>query len=260
MVLLSGAGISVGSGIPTYRDADGTWLRNTPVQHQDFLKSERARQRYWLRSFKGWPSVSAAIPSPAHHAVTRLEQKGHLAVIVTQNVDRLHQKAGASNVIDLHGRLDEVICLDCRAISSREAIQDRLATLNPQVIEDLRDVSGTLAPDGDADIETALSEQLVVPACLHCGGILKPNVVFFGDNVPRETVQEIYRTIDTANGLLVIGSSLQVFSGYRFCRHAASLEKPIASINPGKTRGDELISVRVQKSVDEVLPFIAETV
>jgi NAD-dependent SIR2 family protein deacetylase len=254
-VVLTGAGISAGSGIPTYRDASGTWHRSQPIQHQDFLGSSRARQRYWLRSFAGWPAVAAAQPTAAHHALAELQEAGLIDLLVTQNVDRLHQKAGHERVIDLHGRLDEVICLDCDALMSRAGMQQRLETLNPHL-----ETTGELAPDGDADVE----EQIIsVPACDHCGGTLMPNVVFFGGSVGKQIVTHIYNAISNSDALLVIGSSLQVFSGYRFCRFAADQQIPIASINPGKTRADELMSLRIPLAADDVVPavsaFLSET-
>ncbi|MDA0979087.1 MAG: NAD-dependent protein deacetylase [Proteobacteria bacterium] len=255
IVVLTGAGISAGSGIPTYRDENGTWLRSEPITHQDFIARVSARQRYWLRSYSGWPAVARAAPSPAHHAVSQLEADGIVALTVTQNVDRLHQKAGSRQVIDLHGRLDRVICLACRQASDRTHIQERLLKLNPALhCGSTNDAA--MAPDGDADVSDDLASGMVLPACLGCGGTLKPDVVFFGDTVERAVVDEIYNAIAASNGLLVVGSSLKVFSGYRFCRHAAKLDVPIASINPGVTRADPLLNLSIRAPADAVLAAV----
>lgn len=251
IVALTGAGISAGAGIPTYRDRDGNWQRSDPIQHQDFVRQESSRQRYWLRSYIGWPAVSRATPCVSHHALAELEQSGPVQLTVTQNVDRLHQKAGADSVVDLHGRLDRVVCLACQRLFERSSIQNRLLALNP-FLEQLGD-NAELAPDGDADVESELTAQMVTPACEHCGGDLKPDVVFFGDNVNREIVQSVYKALDDADGLLIVGTSLKVFSGFRFCRYAAQRGTDIASINPGVTRGDELIRTRIRQDCDEVL-------
>lgn len=251
LVVLTGAGISAGAGIPTYRDRNGNWQRSDPIQHQDFVRQESSRQRYWLRSYIGWPAVSRAIPCASHHALAELEQSGPVHLTVTQNVDRLHQKAGATCVIDLHGRLDRVVCLSCRRLFERSSIQNRLLALNP-FLEQLGD-NAELAPDGDANIESELTPEMATPDCEHCGGDLKPDVVFFGDNVNRETVQAVYRALDDADGLLIVGTSLKVFSGFRFCRYAAERGTDIASINPGITRGDELIRTRIRQDCDDVL-------
>ncbi len=251
LVILTGAGISAGSGIPTYRDRMGNWLRSEPIQHQDFISKHSARQRYWLRSYAGWPAVAEAIPSIGHKVLTELEHRGHLKLIVTQNVDRLHQKAGSRRVIDLHGRLDEVICLSCKVICSRASIQQEISALNSLLTE-----AGQLAPDGDADVDEQFLASVVPPRCHRCQGILKPNVVFFGDNVPATVVQQVYDAITECDGLLIIGSSLKVFSGFRFCRHASEIGIPIASINPGRSRGDELIVLQVREPADDVLPVV----
>jgi|AP95_1055475.scaffolds.fasta_scaffold00006_35 NAD-dependent SIR2 family protein deacetylase len=248
LVILTGAGLSAGSGIPTYRDSEGNWLRSEPIQHQDFISKHSARQRYWLRSFAGWPAVAEAIPSIGHKVLTELEHRGHVELIVTQNIDRLHQKAGSRRVIDLHGRLDEVVCLSCKAICSRASIQQEISAQNSLLTE-----TGQLAPDGDADVEEQFMASVVPPRCHQCQGILKPNVVFFGDNVPAIVVQQVYDAISECDGLLIIGTSLKVFSGYRFCRHASEIGIPIASINPGRSRGDELIALQVRAPADDVL-------
>ena len=250
-MVLTGAGISAGSGIPTYRDINGIWQRNQPVQHQDFVNSPAARRRYWQRSFAGWPLMSVAEPTDSHFALACLESSGLVPLLVTQNVDRLHQRAGHRNVIDLHGRVDEIICLSCHALLSRNTMQDRLKSMNPSL-----ELKGIAAPDGDAEVE--LVEGFQVPDCDHCNGILMPNVVFFGGSVNRARVDEIKAAILAADALMVVGSSLQVFSGYRFCRYAFDHNIPIMSVNPGKTRADDLFSVRVPAPSDEVLPFLAQ--
>jgi NAD-dependent SIR2 family protein deacetylase len=251
LVVLSGAGISVGSGIPTYRDKAGNWQRSNPIQHQDFMSRRSARQRYWLRSYSGWPAVASAVPSPSHQVIAELERRKVVKMVVTQNVDRLHQQAGSQTVIDLHGRLDEVICMHCQKIVSRHTLQSRLTLLNPSFSQ-----QGQIAPDGDADVPEDSIPSVTVPSCEGCDGILKPNVVFFGDNVDKSVVQRVYDGIDDSDGLLIVGTSLKVFSGYRFCRYAAQQRKPIASINPGLSRGDELIQTIVREESDDVLTHI----
>lgn len=248
LVVLSGAGISVGSGIPTYRDKAGNWKRSNPIQHQDFMSRKSARQRYWLRSYSGWPAVAEAVPSPSHRVIAELERLKIVKMVVTQNVDRLHQQAGSRNVIDLHGRLDEVICTVCQKIISRHSLQPKLKLLNPFLSQ-----KGETAPDGDADVAEDSVSTVEIPPCEKCDGILKPNVVFFGDNVEKSIVQQVYDGIDDSDGLLIVGTSLKVFSGYRFCRYASTQGKPIASINPGLSRGDELIHTIVRGDSDDVL-------
>jgi len=248
LLVLTGAGCSLASGIPTYRDRQGNWQRNNPIQHKEFVELHSRRQRYWARSYAGWPAVAAAKPNTTHMVMADWERKGLIRMLVTQNVDRLHQRAGQEKVIDLHGRLDQVICLDCDRISSRFEVQQRLAQLNPQLT-----TTGILAPDGDADVADSLVAQVVVPDCDRCGGLLKPNVVFFGDSVKRDTVNCIYQTLEQSAALLVVGSSLMVFSGFRFCRRAHELGKPMACINPGKTRADELFQLKIAADCSEVL-------
>lgn len=253
LLVLTGAGVSAGSGIPTYRDHRGAWQRSQPIVHQEFLTSKARRQRYWLRSYAGWPAVANATPSPTHYALTGLETRGSIQLIVTQNVDRLHQKANSKNVIDLHGRLDHVICLDCHTLYPRSDIQIKLYSLNTFLTDE-----GQLAPDGDADVDDSLICQVEIPDCEKCGGTLKPDVVFFGDSVCKKTVQAIYDAIDSCDAMLVAGSSLKVFSGFRFCRYAHDAGKPIASVNPGITRADDLMALRVAQPCDEVFPRLAE--
>jgi NAD-dependent SIR2 family protein deacetylase len=207
------------------------------------LASRAWRQRYWARSQLGYPAFLSAQPNSAHEALVRMEQAGQLCGLVTQNVDRLHQRAGHQNVVDLHGRLDQVICIDCRTLVGRDVVQAWLETQNPQ----LQSQSFSPAPDGDADVLTDFS-AIEVPSCDHCGGILKPHVVFFGDSVDRDVVDRIRSQVDSADGVLVVGSSLMVFSSYRFVRQAHARGIPIAALNQGVTRADELFTVKVNES------------
>lgn len=248
LAVLSGAGISAGSGIPTYRDRNGLWLRSDPITHQAFVSKKSARQRYWLRSYSGWPAVQLANPSISHLAISALEQVGKISQVITQNVDRLHQKAGSNRVIDLHGRLDQVICMDCRQLVDRQLLQQVLLSLNPFLTTDAQ-----AAPDGDADVPENQIDLVTVPECERCGGTLKPHVVFFGDNVEKTLVQDIYDCLDDSDGLLVVGTSLKVFSGYRFCRYAAQAGLPILSVNPGISRGEDLMQEIIRADADEVL-------
>jgi NAD-dependent SIR2 family protein deacetylase len=257
LLVLTGAGCSVASGIPTYRDEKGAWLRSNPITHQDFVSRPASRQRYWARSYIGWPPVRDAQPTDAHRGLATMEEAGLVRLLVTQNVDRLHQKAGHGQVIDLHGRLDQVLCLGCGHVSERQEIQQQLTDLNPQ-LADVR-AAWNLAPDGDADVADWLVESLQVPGCRFCGGVLKPNVVFFGDSVRRELVDFIFSELDASDGLLVVGSSLMVFSGFRFCRHAAQRNKPIACINAGRTRADELFQLKLEMDCGEALSALAES-
>ena len=240
LTVLTGAGCSLPSGIPTYRDTQGTWQRNAPIYHKDFLTKYESRQRYWARSMAGWPAIAKAKPNESHHFLRLLERQGKIRRLVTQNIDALHQRAGHRNVIDLHGRLDQVVCLACGVKSSRRDLQKRLEALNPKIPKVIN-----IAPDGDADIYTDVS-QFNVPACLDCGGILKPNVIFFGDTVNKDIVQLIYKDLAETDGFLIVGTSLKVYSGFRFCKRAAQIKKPIVCINPGDTRGDGLYTLKVK--------------
>lgn len=240
-IVLSGAGISAASGIPTYRDANGQWLRNRPIQHQEFIKHFSSRQRYWGRSMIGWPSVREARPNPHHLALTRLEASGRSRLLITQNVDRLHQRAGSQHVIDLHGRLDRVRCLDCGAGYEREYVQGHLVRLNPQ-----HPLFAAVArPDGDADLADEDVAGIRVFDCEACGGTLMPDVVFFGGTIPKERVQRCEQAIDDADGLLVVGSSLQVYSGFRFCKQAINRGKALVIVNEGATRADALAHLKI---------------
>lgn len=253
---ITGAGISHASGIPTYRDEIGTWKSNAPIQHADFMRHESTRKRYWARSFKGWPNVRKALPNTAHRALVVLEEKRYVSTLVTQNIDRLHQKAGHRKVTDLHGRLDEVLCMDCGAISTREAVQELLWRLNPH-FEELEQQLAVIAPDGDAEVARSLIDQVVVPVCERCQGILKPNVVFYGSSVHKETVQHLLQRLARSSALLVVGSSLMVYSGYRFCKFAHEQGIPIVCINKGLTRADALYSLKINEDCAVALGELA---
>ena len=248
LLVLTGAGISTDSGIPDYRDSNGDWKRKQPVQHPDFMRCEQTRQRYWGRSLVGWPVMRDARPNPAHTVLARLEQLSHIDLLVTQNVDGLHQRAGSEKVIDLHGRSDRVICMQCDFSCSRDEVHQRSADMNPAFTHYTADT----APDGDADLEVDFSD-FHIPDCPHCGGILKPDVVFFGDNVPKQRVTDALEALQRADGLLVIGSSLMVYSGFRFCRRAHEWGKPIAALTLGRTRADELLSLKISHPIGPVL-------
>ena len=250
-VALTGAGISSASGIPTYRDHKGTWLGSQPIQHDEFISDPSKRQRYWSRSALGWPRVGAAQPNQSHTALVKLEQAGLLSGVITQNVDRLHQRAGLQRVIDLHGRLDRVKCLDCGHITSREGIQRWIETHNA-----LPNTSSlTLRPDGDADLPADYVDDFNVPHCEVCGGVVMPEVVFFGGTVPRPIVDECYEMIDVSQGMLVVGSSLSVYSGLRFCRYAVDQGKPLIILNQGQTRADDICT---HKFSEEPFALMAE--
>lgn len=254
LLVLTGAGISTDSGIPDYRDANGAWKRQQPVQYQDFLNSPYARQRYWARGMVGWQHFQSARPNTTHQALVHLEQLGHIHQLITQNVDGLHQQAGQRRVIDLHGRLDSVICLDCKQRFPRETVQRALETLNP----DFHPAHpAAAAPDGDAQLEQDFSD-FQVPSCWQCGGLLKPWVVFFGETIPKPRSELSLRRLEEADGLLVVGSSLTVFSGYRFVREARRQNKPVAILNLGKTRADDEVSLKVTAPCGEVLPALVE--
>lgn len=249
IVVLTGAGISRDSGIPTYRDEQGTWQHSQPVTHQAYLGDERARRRYWSRSLQGWPVIRDARPNSAHLRLSTLQRRGRVGLIVTQNVDRLHQRAGSHNVIDLHGRVDRVVCTDCGGYLPREALQQRFARQGFHPVAN----GGAPRPDGDAELPGEGVTGLPIPLCEACSGLLMPDVVFFGGAIPRARVQQVYTAIDQADALLVIGSSLQVYSGYRFCKHAAHTGKAIALLNPGTSRADPLATLRLPLDCAAVL-------
>jgi NAD-dependent SIR2 family protein deacetylase len=247
--VLTGAGISTASGIPDYRGPDGLWKRSAPITYQAFIRDPAMRRRYWMRSFVGWPAIARARPNRAHEALVELESRGRTTTLVTQNVDGLHARAGQRIVIDLHGRIDQVICLACDARIARAEVQRILADANPQ----LTNLGAAIAPDGDADFEHADVGGLRAPVCAGCGGLLKPDVVFFGENVPRERVAAAHDALRMADAMLVVGSSLMVYSGYRFARMAHSAGMPLAMLTRGVTRADGLATLKLDADCVAVL-------
>ena len=256
VVVLSGAGLSTESGIPDYRGPTGTARRTTPVQYRDFVRDPAARQRYWARSHVGWSTVAQAGPNAGHRAVTALQQAGWVGGVITQNVDGLHQRAGTTGVVDLHGRLDTVVCLRCDHRSTRRALDRRLREANPGFGQLGRGLEHQ-RPDGDADLGLSAVQGFRMVDCLVCGGVLKPDVVFFGENVPSGRVERCRALVGTAGLLLVLGSSLTVMSGFRFVRLAAQIGCPVAIVNQGETRGDAHAALRVDAPLGEVLPALA---
>ena len=243
-VALTGAGISTDSGIPDYRGP--TSVARMPMTYQDFVSGPAAQRRYWARSHLGWSRMKRAIPNPGHQALARLEESGRLQLLITQNVDGLHEAAGSSNVCALHGRISEVICLACRTTSSRAALHAQLDALNPGWLSD--HANAEVRPDGDVALDE--TDGFVVPSC-HCGGVLKPDVVFFGENVPKERVVRCYEAVEQAPAVLVLGSSLTVMSGLRFVKAAARQGTPVVIVNRGETRGDPLATYKLEMGTTE---------
>jgi len=280
-VVLTGAGCSTESGIPDYRGTDRHQRTPSPIRYGEFVRSREARRRYWARSAIGWPRMAEARPNPGHAALARLERAGLAVGVITQNVDGLHQEAGTRRLVELHGSLDRVVCLECGGVERRADVQERLLALNPGWAERvggrggrrgrgrraaartgadgqlLPDGDAELRPDGDADLGSADVSSFRLPGCRRCGGVLKPDVVFFGENVPAATVEEAWRLFGEGDLLLVAGSSLTVYSGYRFVRRAAEEGVPVAIVNVGSTRGDQLARLRVDGRTGEVLPRVA---
>lgn len=254
LFVLTGAGCSTDSGIPDYRDREGQWKRPPPVNYSVFMHEPATRQRYWARSMVGWRRFGSALPNATHHALVQLEQRGQVELLVTQNVDRLHQRAGSERVIDLHGRLDEVRCMSCDWRLTRHAFQQLLVERNPAWAQ----LDATDAPDGDADLDGHDFARFDVPPCPHCGGIVKPDVVFFGEAVPRDRVDAATRAWQAADAVLVVGSSLMVYSGYRFVDAAARAGKPVAAVTLGRTRADPLLTLKVDAPCNEALAFLHE--
>jgi len=254
--VLTGAGLSTGSGIPDYRDAQGAWKRPAPVTFQDFMASAATRQRYWARSLIGWPVFRQARPNAAHHALAQLELQGRIAQVITQNVDGLHQQAGSRGVVDLHGRLDQVLCMGCGQRLARADLQAMLLAANPR----WQHLEAAAAPDGDADLSGIDFSGFAVPPCPRCGGILKPDVVFYGENVPRPRVQAAMQTLAQSDALLVVGSSLMVYSGLRFVHAAKARQLPVAAVNLGVTRADAELDVKLQAPCGEALMQLAGAV
>ncbi|WP_233575088.1 NAD-dependent protein deacetylase [Stagnimonas aquatica] len=252
LLVLTGAGCSTGSGIPDYRDREGQWKRAEPLRYQAFVGDALARQRYWARSLIGWPRLKAAQPNGAHRALAELERRGGLSLLLTQNVDGLHQAAGSQRVLDLHGRIDAVRCLACTHRQSRQQLQAELLALNP----DWAALDAATAPDGDADLDGLDFSSFRVPPCPDCGALLKPYVVFFGENLPVARVEAALRALAAADALLVLGSSLMVYSGYRYAQAAAEQGKPIAAVNLGLTRADPLLSLKLEADCADALSWL----
>ena len=258
VVVLSGAGISTESGIPDYRGPSGQLRARLPMTVQEFTASPAARQRYWARSYLGWRRIARAQPNAGHRAVAALQRRGALAGIITQNVDGLHQAAGARDVIELHGSLDHVVCLDCGARSRRTDLDERLRAVNGDLVTEVAQIN----PDGDVELADELVASFALVGCECCGSdLLKPDVVFFGENVPRPRVMRCFALVERAASLLVLGSSLTVMSGLRFVHRAAARGIPVAIVNQGVTRGDEHADVRLDGPLGELLvELLAEPV
>lgn len=255
LFVLTGAGVSTASGIPAYRDREGAWQRAQPVTHQEFIGSDAVRRRYWARSMLGWPVISGAAPNAAHAALAQLERAGRVSQLVTQNVDGLHQRAGSGCLIELHGNLHAVVCMDCGGRLARGHLQALLETSNPA----LSAATASAAPDGDADLESGF-QDFNIPGCPQCAGMLKPDVVFFGGSIPRARVAAAMDALQAADALLVAGSSLMVYSGYRFCEAARAAGKPIAAINIGRTRADDLLDLKIEAECGQALTGLADHV
>jgi NAD-dependent SIR2 family protein deacetylase len=252
LFILTGAGCSTESGIPDYRDDAGEWKRARPIMFQDFVGDERARKRYWARSLVGFRRLSAARPNEAHRALAALEHQGRVAQLLTQNVDGLHQAAGSANVIDLHGRVDTVRCLGCNRRMPRDDVQRQMTRRNPGFAA----LDALEAPDGDADLDGIAFDAFDIPPCEACGGLLKPDVVFFGEGVPVDRVQRAMAALDESDAMLVVGSSLMVYSGFRFVQMAARAGIPIAAVNLGRTRADDLLALKVEEACESALAFL----
>ncbi len=254
-LILTGAGISTPSGIPDYRDSDGVRRGRQPMMYQEFLAAPESRRRYWARAMLGWPRVRQARPNAAHEALATLQQRGRISALITQNVDTLHDQAGSHDVIELHGSLHRVLCLDCGQRSERDAIQQQMETHNPY----LSGVDAVQAPDGDTLLDPAFEARFQVPQCPHCAGErMKPDVVFFGENVAQPTAARALAAAENAAGLLVVGSSLMAYSAFRLCRVIAEHGKPLMAINLGKTRADDLLDLKIEGSCEELLPWLVE--
>jgi NAD-dependent SIR2 family protein deacetylase len=250
--VLTGAGVSTDSGIPDYRGPGAP--DRTPMTYQEFISGRTAQQRYWARSYLGWSRMGGAEPNASHHALARLEAAGHVPLLVTQNVDGLHERAGSRALCALHGRISDVLCLSCGHRASRRTLQDRMRLLNPGFAEAHADVLSR--PDGDVALEDTRGFE--VPCCDVCGGVLKPDVVFFGENVPKPRVRRCLDAVESAEALLVAGSSLTVLSGFRFVRHAHKLAIPVVIVNRGVTRGDELATHKLDDGCAGFLTALAD--
>ena len=254
ITVLSGAGISLASGIPTYRDASGQWLGAEPITHQAFMRDAIARRRYWARSAHGYPLMSKASPTEAHVALASFERRGLLRECITQNVDVLHEAAGHHSVLHLHGTIEAVLCTACGHRYDRQEIQKAIETLNG--INETQTIDAP-RPDGDIPVSDEWIEQFQVPDCDRCGGFLKPDVVFFGGNLAPQIKEAALIAVDESSALVVVGSSVQVFSGYRLCRRAAERDIPILLINPGQGRADEIATHRIIYPAEIALPIVA---
>ncbi|RLK58107.1 NAD-dependent SIR2 family protein deacetylase [Actinokineospora cianjurensis] len=255
VAVLSGAGLSTESGIPDYRGAAGSLRKHIPMTYGEFVGTANARQRYWARSHIGWRTIAAAAPNAGHHAITALHAAGLLSGVITQNVDGLHQAAGTPDVIDLHGNLDRVVCLSCRETTPRAALDERMRAANPDFQAAVPD---TVNPDGDVYLSEEETIGFTVVGCVSCGGVLKPDVVFFGENVPQGRVRQCNDVVDAAAALLVLGSSLTVMSGLRFVRRAATRGTPVLIITKGPTRGDAHAAVRVDRPLGPALTELVD--
>ena len=254
-LVLTGAGISTPSGIPDYRDSDGVRRGRQPMMYQEFLSAPESRRRYWARAMLGWPRVRQARPNAAHQALATLQQRGRISDLITQNVDTLHDQAGSHDVIELHGSLHRVLCLDCGQRSPRDEIQRQMEAENPY----LSGVDAVQAPDGDTLLDPAFEARFQVPQCPHCAGErMKPDVVFFGENVAQATAARAMAAAENAAGLLVVGSSLMAYSAFRLCRVIAERGTPLMAINLGRTRADELLDLKIEGSCEALLPWLAE--
>ncbi len=249
VVVLSGAGLSTESGIPDYRGPSGAARRHAPMTYQSFVRDPRSRHRYWARGYLGWQHFGAVQPNDGHRAVAELERAGLVTGVITQNVDGLHGEAGSRAVVDLHGRLDRVVCLDCGTPEDRRLVQGRLAAANASWSGSATGVN----PDGDVDLPEADLDGFTMVGCEQCGGVLKPDVVYFGENVPADRVAEAYRMVESSSSLLVLGTSLTVFSGRRFVVRAAQAGTPVAIVNAGPTRCDDVAQVRIDAPLGETL-------
>lgn len=256
LLVVTGAGCSTEAGIPDYRDAAGAWKRSEPMRFQLFVADTLARKRYWARSMVGWRTMAGARPTTAHRSLVQLQAAGRIELLVTQNVDGLHHAAGSTDVVDLHGRIDTVCCLGCGARSPRVALQRELTRRNPAWVG----LHALSAPDGDADLEAQDFAQFDVPACDSCGGMLKPDVVFFGESVPRSRVDVVRAALARSDALLVAGSSLMVYSGYRFVEDAVAAGTPVVAVNLGRTRADAVLTLKVEHDVGAVLQALAAAV
>lgn len=253
VAVVSGAGVSTSSGIPDYRDRNGEWKHAEPIQFTDFVNNPRARKRYWARSYVGWQRFSRARPNAAHFALAGLEASGIVDTLITQNVDRLHSAAGSRRVIDLHGDLGTVRCLGCDASHTRGDYQQALKDANPDWYSEVF----RYKPDGDAELADNSHKEFCVPGCRVCGGVVKPDVVMFGENVPKKRVLDASSAVDSAKALLVVGSSLMLFSGFRFARQALLQKKPIAIINNGRTRADDIAELKIEADCGDTLSAAA---